>query len=266
MSVGSAGLGVAVALKKKGYMTQLSNVETALKDAPMPVPYNSDFKTSPDQPKEYIATVNKAFKATREELKTTQETLTTTTSKLADTEAKVQEVTTKLAGATKDLETAKTAQAEAETQKNEAVSQLKVVMDDLGGRNAKEVVAQLSQSQEKIQVIEREKKIVEDALAQKAALVAKFEEQDRMREQGYAPDDLSGRVVTINKDWNFVVLDVGKDNKLVEGVELVVYRGDSLIGKIKTVSVDATNAIADILPDATKSEIQIGDRVIFGYR
>ena len=75
--------------------------------------------------------------------------------------------------------------------------------------------------------------------------------------------DLSGKVVALNKSWNFVVLDVGKDNKLNEGVDLAVYRGDLLIGKVRTVSVDATTAIADILPDWTKSEIQVGDKVLY---
>jgi len=67
----------------------------------------------------------------------------------------------------------------------------------------------------------------------------------------------------MNKAWNFVVLDVGEQNQLVEGVDLTVYRGNSLVGKVRTVSVDDETAIADILPEWTKTEIQIGDQVLF---
>jgi hypothetical protein len=266
LSLASAGVGVYVATKKTGYMKQLKSTEDSLRAAPMPVPYNSDYLTAADQPAEYINTVNKAFKTTREELKTTQDKATELQAKVVDTEAKVQDLTTKETATRRDLEAKTEELTTAKTKLGEVDTKLKGIMDDLGGREAKQVVMELKENSEKVEALGREKKIIEDALAQKTALVARFEELDRNREKGYAPDDLSGKVMAINKPWNFVVLDVGKDNKLVEGVELLVYRGDALIGKVRSVSVDATSAVADILPDWTKTEIQVGDKVLFGYK
>jgi hypothetical protein len=266
LSLASAGLGFYVATKKSGYMKQLQSTEAALRAAPMPVPYSSDFKTSADQPTDYINTLNKAFKTTKDDLKSTQEKLTGAESNLADSETKVQELTTKEASAKRDLETKTKILTQAQDKLEQSESKLKAVMDDLGGREAKTVVAELKNSTEKVDALGREKKIIEDALAQKTAMVAKFEDLDRLRDKGYAPDDLSGKIMAINKAWNFVVLDIGKDNRLAEGIELVVYRGDTMIGKVRSVSVDATSAVADILPDWTKTEIQVGDKVIFGYK
>jgi hypothetical protein len=91
----------------------------------------------------------------------------------------------------------------------------------------------------------------------------RLQELDRLRSESKAPLELSGKVLAINKAWNFVVLDVGKDDKLVEGVDLTVYRGETLIGKIRTVAVENNTAIADVLPEWTKTEIQVGDKVLF---
>jgi hypothetical protein len=266
LSIASAGIGFMVASKKTGYMSQLKNAEAALGSAPMAVPYNSDYKTAPDQPAEYINSLNKAFKTTKEELKGTQEKLTGTETKLADSEAKVQDLTTKEAATKRDLEAKSKDLTEAQGKLGESETKLKSILDDLGGREAKQIVSDLKASKEAADVLNREKKVIEDELAKKAALVAKYEELENYRGKGYAPDDLSGKVMAINKAWNFVVLDIGKDNKLVEGVELVVYRGDTMIGKVRSVSVDATSAVADILPDWTKTEIQVGDKVLFGYK
>jgi DNA repair exonuclease SbcCD ATPase subunit len=247
-------------------MKQLKDVEAALREAPMAVPYNSDFLIADSQPTEYIISLNKTFKATKDELKTTQEKLADTVKKLNEVEADLQTKTTDLASAKNELATKSAELTATKAKFTELESKLNTIVDDLGGREAKVVVSQLTESTEKLKALEREKKIIEDSLAQKVALINKFEDQDRLRSRGYAPDDLSGKVMAINKAWNFVVLDVGKDNRLVEGVELLVYRGETLIGKVRSVSVDATSAVADILPDSTKQEIQVGDRVIFGYK
>ncbi len=266
LSVLSTGIGIYVSTKKSGYMKQLRDAEGALREAPMAVPYNSDFLISDSQPTEYINSLNKTFKATKEELKTSQEKLVETSKKVDQIEADIQTKTTELASAKNELTTKSTELTATKAKFSEVEIKLNAIQDDLGGREAKIVVGQLTESTEKLKALERENKIIEDSLAQKIALISKFEDQDRLRSKGYAPDDLSGKVMAINKAWNFVVLDVGKDNRLVEGVELLVYRGETLIGKVRSVSVDATSAVADILPDSTKQEIQVGDRVIFGYK
>jgi cell shape-determining protein MreC len=76
------------------------------------------------------------------------------------------------------------------------------------------------------------------------------------------PPGVSGRVTAVNKNWNFVVLNVGQKQNVVEGGELIVYRGQKMIGKVKVVSVESNSSVADILPEWAQSDLQTGDEVI----
>jgi hypothetical protein len=48
---------------------------------------------------------------------------------------------------------------------------------------------------------------------------------------------------------------------VVPSGELVVYRGNEFLGKVKVTSAEDNTAVADILPGA-KADIQVGDDVI----
>ncbi len=91
---------------------------------------------------------------------------------------------------------------------------------------------------------------------------------------------LEGKVIELNPKWDFVVIDLGKSNKLMvgakkkettvelpEGKEMIVGRGDQFLGKIKIIRVNENCAIANIVPDkkdkAMGAGIAVGDRVFF---
>ena len=74
---------------------------------------------------------------------------------------------------------------------------------------------------------------------------------------------LSGKIVAFNPTWNNVILDLGKNDQVVEGLTMVVYRGDKMIGKLKTVTVDAQTSVADVLPGTPASAIEVGDQVVY---
>lgn len=75
------------------------------------------------------------------------------------------------------------------------------------------------------------------------------------------PPGISGKVTFVNRAWNFVVLNVGLSNGLIPKGELIVYRGDRFLGKVKVTSVEENTAVADIESDA-KGDIQAGDSVL----
>ena len=75
------------------------------------------------------------------------------------------------------------------------------------------------------------------------------------------PPGISGRVTYVNRAWNFVVLDVGLSNGVVPNGELIVYRGNDFLGKVKVTKADPNDSVADILP-SSKGDIQIGDYVL----
>lgn len=262
-SIGAAVLGFMLSSKKTAFSNQLAAVEEALRAAPAPVQYNADYLTNPDEPAATIRLANTALEKTKAELATAQKSLSDTQGQLTTTQAEVQKLTTEVTSAKRDLDARTAKLGEVEKKLTETESSLKTLNDKLGGRSLDEILANMNESSEKVKVLTAEKKIIEDSLAQMQKDLNKFKELDTLREQQRAPMELSGKVLAINKQWNFVVLDVGKDDKLTEGVDLTVYRGDTLIGKIKTVSVDSNTAIADILPAWTKGEIQVGDKVLF---
>jgi cell shape-determining protein MreC len=262
-SIGAAITGFLLANKKSQYAGQLAAVEDALRKAPAPVQYNADFKINTDEPAATVLRANDALDKTKTELASTQKSLSDTQSQLTSAQAEIQKLTTELTSTKRELEAKTTALAESEKKRQESDAALKAMNNKLGGRSLDEVLASLDESNEKVKVLSAEKKIIEDSLAQAQKDLNRLQELDRLRAESKAPLELSGRVLAINKQWNFVVLDVGKDDKLVEGVDLTVYRGDTLIGKVRSVSVEANTAIADILPEWTKTEIQVGDKVLF---
>lgn len=262
-SIGAAIVGFLLASKKTGYANQLTAVEDALRKAPAPVQYNADFKINPDEPAATVLRANDALDKTKTELASTQKSLAETQDQLTASQAEVQKLTTQLTATKRDLEARTTELAESEKKRQEAESTLRAMNDKLGGRSLDDVLTSLNESNEQVKILSAEKKIIEDSLAQAQKDLNRLQELERLRAERKAPLELSGRVVAINKQWNFVVLDVGKDDKLVEGVDLTVYRGNSLIGKVRSVSVEANTAIADILPEWTQSEIQVGDKVLF---
>ena len=76
---------------------------------------------------------------------------------------------------------------------------------------------------------------------------------------------LTGRVLAVNSAWNFVVLSLGDRNGVVNGAEMLVYRGNRLIGKVRITSVEPSTSIADIVANSVRGglSVQPGDNVIY---
>lgn len=75
------------------------------------------------------------------------------------------------------------------------------------------------------------------------------------------PKGLHGRVLVVNSDWNFVVLDIGSDSGLVPNAEMLVHRGEQLIGKVLISGVTRQLAIADINNAWLQTGLKEGDSV-----
>ena len=73
-------------------------------------------------------------------------------------------------------------------------------------------------------------------------------------------DEASGKIIQINPDWQFVVVDLGWHTVNIGDV-LGIYRGDQLIAKVKVERVQEQVAAASILPEYRTAEIAVNDRV-----
>ncbi|RKX33470.1 MAG: hypothetical protein DRP22_00025 [Verrucomicrobia bacterium] len=77
------------------------------------------------------------------------------------------------------------------------------------------------------------------------------------------PRGLSGNVLIVNRPWNFVVVDLGSKDGLVPNIELLVHRGDRLVGKVRVSTVREKFSIAEIVRDWERLPVQEGDRVLY---
>ena len=78
------------------------------------------------------------------------------------------------------------------------------------------------------------------------------------------PRSLNGKITAVDAQFDFVVLDIGENQGAREHGELLVSRGEKLIGKLRILDVKKDHSIANILPDWKQEEVQTGDLVIVG--
>jgi len=194
---------------------------------------------------EELQNTKKDLENTRQDLAKTKTELANTKTELAETQAKVTELTDTVA-----LKDAELAQATGRiTQLEQDKATLQVQIDDLNN--------QLAKSQEDMQDLQDQvatlNKIVSDLEGEKGGPVLGV------------PQGLSGKIVVVNPAWNFVILDIGSEQKLVAGAEMMVHRADRLIGRVRVSSVQKNMAVAEIMASwqqggQSPSE---GDNVLF---
>ncbi|GAB4243261.1 MAG: hypothetical protein OHK005_07540 [Candidatus Methylacidiphilales bacterium] len=263
-SVASAILGFLVVTEKSTWGTQLAGVETQLKAAPGGIiSYTSDFKSNTAEPAATLGRFNAEVKKVQETLVATQTTLQQKEDELTRAQVNIANLTEKETRLTAELDKTKKELDDAKAALLPVQEQLKEIQEALGGQDPKEIVAAFEKTKNDLTVIQDQLKTVEFENKTLASEVSRLKDLEELRNRKAAPPELTGKVVAINRAWNFVVLDVGTDKRLVDGVDLTVYRGNQMIGKVRTVSVDNKTAVADILPDWTKLDIQVGDQVLF---
>jgi len=181
--------------------------------------------------------------ATKGKLTQTEAELFTTRQRLADTEAslaRAREENTRLQNTIAEKD-GQIRQLEGE------VVALKTSVDDLKKEVAKK--------DDELQNSAIEIRTLKDQLARY--------ENDPTKVGGVIKPGLSGEIIAVNADWNFVVLNIGSGDTLVPSAEMLVHRGDELIGKVRVLTVTDKLAIADIMRDWQKLPLREGDSVLF---
>lgn len=109
------------------------------------------------------------------------------------------------------------------------------------------------------------KRTLEDQLKTADSSVRQMQRVEQQRQMRVMRSGLSGSVLAVDRNWNFVVLDLGDRNGVVNHAEMLVTRGSSMVGKVRITSVEPSQSIADIVPNSTPPglTIQRGDRVIY---
>ncbi len=175
---------------------------------------------------------NKLAQAENESVRTQEE---------LDGKVKVQqELTEKLAMLPKDVKVETLAEDIAKLKKD------KIEFEAQAEAKAKEVAAE----EEKVAGVQKR---LDD-------VVRKIEE----RRKNFDRNSLTSRILAVNHDWGFVIIDAGKTAGLTEDTKMIVTRGLQTVGKISVMNVDGARTMASIVPDAVSNgqTIMPGDVVI----
>ena len=86
-----------------------------------------------------------------------------------------------------------------------------------------------------------------------------------VREGQEAMNGLQGRVLAVDRNWNFVVLNLGGRSGVNANAQMIVRRGGSMVGRVRITSVEPAQSIADIVPNSVPAgvSVQAGDTVVF---
>ena len=72
---------------------------------------------------------------------------------------------------------------------------------------------------------------------------------------------MDGQVVVVNREYDFIVMNLGKKHGLSVGQEFQIVRGSELLGRVKVEKIYDELSAAAILPDSQKDNIREGDTV-----
>jgi cell shape-determining protein MreC len=69
----------------------------------------------------------------------------------------------------------------------------------------------------------------------------------------------------VDRNWNFVVLDLGNRNGINNNATMIVQRGGSMVGRVRITSVEPSQSVADIIPNSVPAgvTVQPGDTVVY---
>jgi hypothetical protein len=118
---------------------------------------------------------------------------------------------------------------------------------------------QVTKLQDSLTGSQEENKLLGRKISKLANDLAKYEDPDKPVP---LPPGLLGKVLVSDPKWQFVVLNVGEDQKVLERAELLINRNGKLVAKVKVSSVQKDRCVANIVPGWQIGEVVEGDIVI----
>lgn len=77
------------------------------------------------------------------------------------------------------------------------------------------------------------------------------------------PPGLKGNVVAVDPKYDFVVLDIGGNQGVLENGQMLVNRDGKLVAKVRITRVEPNRSIANIVPGWKQDEVMEGDQVVY---
>lgn len=205
--------------------------------------------------------------AAQTELAKTKKTLAKTQDELTETNAQLEIAIVARQKAVDDLVKAQTQIADLNTQiakvsqdRDNANDQLEAYKST--GLSAKQVAdlnKTLQQTQNALDVANQEKFVLTHTVTR---LQSQIDEILGTKPFVVLPASLKGMVMAVDPKWNFIVLNVGDDQGVLQHGELLVSRDGKLVAKVIVSSVQKNRCIANVVPGWQLGDIIEGDTAI----
>ncbi len=200
------------------------------------------------------------------ELQTKTDELATKVTELTDVSAKLSAKEVELGQKAEEAATLTARVAELEPQLEEARTKMAAAESDLQKikdtltKAGVEDISNIDALRQRITAQADENRLLGENLILMRASTARLKRE--IEEMKTTPAGLRGRVAVVESKWNFVVLDVGQQQRVQPKTEFVVYRDSKLIAKVQVVSVGQTTSIAEMLPEYGNAKPRPGDLAV----
>ena len=198
--------------------------------------------------------------STRKTLETTTAKLNTTEQNLKDTTAAKEQALTDLAAQTKKADRLTEDLAKTRTERDTA--QQNLAQYTFIGLTPQEIIAiraRYSELQTNLASIQGENKLLNQKIVRLTNELAIYKTPEYVVS---LPAGLRGKVVVMDPKWNFVVLNIGEDQGVLEHGELLINRDGKLVAKVRVRSVEKNRSIANVVPGWQLGDVMEGDQAI----
>jgi uncharacterized membrane-anchored protein YhcB (DUF1043 family) len=201
-----------------------------------------------------------AHKKTKKELAQTKSQLDSTTKELSQTKSDLASANNKIDDLDKKNTDLTTKLQKTEADRDAAQQELARWSGLPDPATIRGIIAELAQTKKARDVVIAENKVLAEKVSN---LQAQWDEAFGTNLNVKLPAGLRGTVLAVDPKYDFVVLNVGKDQGALKRGEMMVDRDGRLLGKVRIVSVDKDRCVANILPEWRRGEIREGDEVLY---
>ena len=127
----------------------------------------------------------------------------------------------------------------------------------------KQLESDLETAKQDLATRKTELEVVNRKVAANEVRIEKAEKVQTDRLSSIGRNATEGLITAVNKDWGFVLVNIGKDQGVQGDSELIVQRDGIRIGNLNVVSIQPGLTVADINQKGLSGSVEPGDKVIF---
>lgn len=199
-----------------------------------------------------------------------QEELEETTAAKQDLETTVDEITAQAQALAREVEAEKAAKRSVTAQLGAKVKEIEGLRRSLQAERAEKTaltqgLTELTQGKKDLQEQLEQLKVAKESLEKRLKVVlrksgVRLEKIVVKPEEAKTPS-VDGEVLVVNREFDFVVINLGFDHGLDIGSVLEVFSGEQVLGKVQIEKIYGNMSAATILPESQKDLIREGHSV-----